>query len=292
MQTSWAVKLASRSPSLVGVIAAAAASPRTTRSRPASPGPAKSPASSKRAAWRCHAAGGRGPMSLATYEEARPWARAIKEEVMTRRMPKWHAVRGYGDFSNDPSLSPFEIALIAAWADGGAPRGTDGGRERPRRSRSAQARPAARRRARAPSALPCGEQPAARGHAAGRSARHSSRSVVRRHRGSAARRPAGNRRLDHALRSGVFDHLWLRVPLDSATARHGHPITEPRSCACSAHVSTAPSMTNGAVTTPPGAETAPTSCSGPARERRAQTSRIGPLVPTPSGCPCIAAVRS
>ena len=48
---------------------------------------------------------GRGPMSLATYEDARPWARAIKEEVMTRRMPKWHAVRGYGDFSNDPSLS-------------------------------------------------------------------------------------------------------------------------------------------------------------------------------------------
>jgi hypothetical protein len=38
-------------------------------------------------------------------------------------MPKWQAVRGYGDFSNDPSLSPFEIALVSAWADGGAPRG-------------------------------------------------------------------------------------------------------------------------------------------------------------------------
>ena len=73
----------------------------------------------------CHAPDGRGPMSLRTYEDARPWARAIKEEVMTRRMPKWHAVRGYGDFSNDPSLSAFEIALIAAWADGGAPRGVD-----------------------------------------------------------------------------------------------------------------------------------------------------------------------
>jgi hypothetical protein len=73
----------------------------------------------------CHAPDGRGPMSLVTYEDARPWARTIKEEVMTRRMPKWHAVRGYGDFSNDPSLSPFEIALIAAWADGGAPRGTE-----------------------------------------------------------------------------------------------------------------------------------------------------------------------
>jgi hypothetical protein len=69
----------------------------------------------------CHRAGGRAPMSLRTYAEARPWARAIKEEVLTRRMPKWHAARGYGDLANDPSLSPFEIALIASWVDGGAP---------------------------------------------------------------------------------------------------------------------------------------------------------------------------
>ena len=61
-------------------------------------------------------------MSLATYEEARPWAKAMKEEVLARRMPKWHVVRGYGDFSNDPSLSAFEVALIASWVDGGAPR--------------------------------------------------------------------------------------------------------------------------------------------------------------------------
>lgn len=70
----------------------------------------------------CHASGGRAPMSLATYEEARPWARAIREEVLTRRMPLWHVVRGYGDFANDPSLSAFEIALITAWVDGGAPK--------------------------------------------------------------------------------------------------------------------------------------------------------------------------
>jgi hypothetical protein len=70
----------------------------------------------------CHAPGGRAPMPLTTYEEVRPWARAIKEEVLTRRMPKWHVVRGYGDFTNDPTLSSFEIALIAAWADGGAPK--------------------------------------------------------------------------------------------------------------------------------------------------------------------------
>jgi hypothetical protein len=62
-------------------------------------------------------------MSLATWSEARPWAKAIKEEVLARRMPPWNAVRGYGAFANDPSLSAFEIDLIAAWADGGAPRG-------------------------------------------------------------------------------------------------------------------------------------------------------------------------
>ena len=74
----------------------------------------------------CHAPGGRAPMALTTYDEVRPWARAIKEEVLTRRMPKWHVVRGYGDFKNDPTLSPFEIGLIAAWVDGGAPKAPAG----------------------------------------------------------------------------------------------------------------------------------------------------------------------
>lgn len=69
----------------------------------------------------CHSPGGAAPMSLATYKEVRPWARAIREEVLARRMPKWPVVRGYGDFTNDPSLSPFEVALITAWVDGGAP---------------------------------------------------------------------------------------------------------------------------------------------------------------------------
>ena len=70
---------------------------------------------------QCHRPGGRAPMALTTYAEARPWARAIRHEVVTRRMPVWHAARGYGDFANDPSLSPHEIALVAAWVDGGAP---------------------------------------------------------------------------------------------------------------------------------------------------------------------------
>jgi mono/diheme cytochrome c family protein len=69
----------------------------------------------------CHRPGGRSAIALATYQQARPWAVAIKEEVLTRRMPKWNAARGFGEFANDPSLAPFEIALIAGWVDGGAP---------------------------------------------------------------------------------------------------------------------------------------------------------------------------
>jgi hypothetical protein len=96
-------------------------------------------------------------MSLATFEEARPWARAIKEETMTRRMPKWQAARGYGDFRNDPSLSPFEIALIAAWADGGAPRGTKAD-ERAAETPRKRAAPIDLDGARSLT-LPCGDQP-------------------------------------------------------------------------------------------------------------------------------------
>jgi hypothetical protein len=73
----------------------------------------------------CHTAGGSAPMPLTTYDQARPWARAIKEAALVRHMPNWRAARGYGDFLDDPSLSPFEIALVSAWADGGAPRGTE-----------------------------------------------------------------------------------------------------------------------------------------------------------------------
>ena len=69
---------------------------------------------------KCHNPDGKGPMSLVTYEDARPYANAMREEVLARNMPKWHAARGYGQFANDPALSPFEIALIVAWVDGGA----------------------------------------------------------------------------------------------------------------------------------------------------------------------------
>ncbi len=73
----------------------------------------------------CHRAGQIAPMSLVTYEETRPWAKAIKERVVTRNMPPWHLDKTVGiqQFQNDFSLSDQQIALIARWADGGAPRG-------------------------------------------------------------------------------------------------------------------------------------------------------------------------
>jgi hypothetical protein len=71
----------------------------------------------------CHVAGGFGPMSLATYDDARVAAKAVRGEVLARRMPPWPAARGFGDFMNDHSLTPLEIELITAWADGGTPAG-------------------------------------------------------------------------------------------------------------------------------------------------------------------------
>lgn len=159
----------------------------------------------------CHAPNARGTMSLATYEDARPWARAIKEEVMSRRMPTWHAVRGYGDFSNDPSLSPFEIALVARWADGGAPRGTEADIRReanPTPARLSEGRPAGAREV----TLPCGEQPAPEGTLlAVRPALERDGSV-----GIEVRLPSGRRQIVAWIR-GVEPETpttyWLRVPL-------------------------------------------------------------------------------
>ena len=58
-----------------------------------------------------------------TYEEARPWAKAIKEEVLARRMPPWNAVKGFGDFKNDRGLTQEQIEMLADWVEGGAPEG-------------------------------------------------------------------------------------------------------------------------------------------------------------------------
>ncbi|MEX2299448.1 MAG: cytochrome c [Bryobacterales bacterium] len=73
----------------------------------------------------CHHEGGGAPMPLTTYEQVRPWAKAIKYEILSRRMPPWDAVKGYGEFGNDLSLSQDDIAKISSWVEGGAPEGSD-----------------------------------------------------------------------------------------------------------------------------------------------------------------------
>lgn len=70
----------------------------------------------------CHRDGG-SAFSLATYQDARPWAKAIKEEVLERRMPPFGAVKGFSDLLADQSLMQEQIELISAWVEGGAPEG-------------------------------------------------------------------------------------------------------------------------------------------------------------------------
>lgn len=80
----------------------------------------------------CHRPGGMAPMSLVTYEESRPWARSIKEKVVTRYMPPWHIDRTVGEYYPDPSLSDEEIAAVASWVDGGAMKGNPADAPAPR----------------------------------------------------------------------------------------------------------------------------------------------------------------
>jgi len=79
----------------------------------------------QRSCQNCHRAGQIGPMPLMTYEDARPWARAIKQQVVQRNMPPWYIDRAVGvrKFKNDPSLSDDEVTLISKWVDAGAPLG-------------------------------------------------------------------------------------------------------------------------------------------------------------------------
>jgi elongation factor P hydroxylase len=71
----------------------------------------------------CHRAGEIGPMPLMTFEQVRPWAKAIKNSVSSRKMPPWFAEAGVGHFGNDRSMSQKEIDTINAWVDAGAPAG-------------------------------------------------------------------------------------------------------------------------------------------------------------------------
>jgi hypothetical protein len=71
----------------------------------------------------CHRTGEIAPMSLLTYEQARPWAKSIREKVSQGQMPPWHASEPRGTFLNDRRLTDQEKATLVRWAEAGAPQG-------------------------------------------------------------------------------------------------------------------------------------------------------------------------
>ena len=73
----------------------------------------------------CHRKGTAAPMSLVSYEETRPWAKSIRERVITHNMPPWHLDKTVGiqEFQNDRSLSDSQVATIVRWVDSGSPMG-------------------------------------------------------------------------------------------------------------------------------------------------------------------------
>ena len=78
----------------------------------------------------CHYEGG-STFSLMTYDDARPWAVSIREEILSRSMPPWGAVKGFGTFRNDGALSPAQTNMILSWIEGGVPEGDPGDRPNP-----------------------------------------------------------------------------------------------------------------------------------------------------------------
>ncbi|HXU40331.1 MAG TPA: DUF3471 domain-containing protein [Blastocatellia bacterium] len=68
----------------------------------------------------CHRPGEAAPFSVLSYKDVRPWARSIKEKVVSRQMPPWHADPHVGQWANDPRLTQAQVETISAWVDGGA----------------------------------------------------------------------------------------------------------------------------------------------------------------------------
>jgi hypothetical protein len=156
---------------------------------------------------RCHSPAGKGPMSLVTYDDARPYAAAMREEVLARRMPKWHAARGYGAFSNDPSLSAFDIALIVSWADGGALHG-----DAPPKPKAEVAAPAWREPRARDVKLACGDRPLPSGRLLGLRPQLREGDSA----GFTAILPGGRQEIVAWIRdyeAEFADTYWLRTPL-------------------------------------------------------------------------------
>jgi hypothetical protein len=80
---------------------------------------------------QCHRPNDIAPMSLLDYRSARPWAKSIREAVLSRKMPPWFADPQFGHFANDARLSTSELETIKAWVDAGAPEGDVKDRPKP-----------------------------------------------------------------------------------------------------------------------------------------------------------------
>ncbi|MGH9803000.1 MAG: c-type cytochrome, partial [Blastocatellia bacterium] len=72
----------------------------------------------------CHRAGEIAPFSVMSFKDVRPWAKSIKEKVVGKQMPPWHADPNHGEWVNDRRLSQAQIDLISAWVDGGTKEGS------------------------------------------------------------------------------------------------------------------------------------------------------------------------
>jgi hypothetical protein len=81
----------------------------------------------------CHRSGEIGPMPLMTYQQVRPWAKAMRASVVEGKMPPWPINPHYGKFENDRSLSKQQIDLFTAWVDNGAPEGNPADAPSPRK---------------------------------------------------------------------------------------------------------------------------------------------------------------
>lgn len=86
----------------------------------------------QRSCQECHRPGEIAPMALLTYEQVRPYAKAIKADVLLHKMPPWPADPHFSKFENDRSLTPEEIQILAAWADSGAKEGDKSAAPNPR----------------------------------------------------------------------------------------------------------------------------------------------------------------
>src|SRR5262245_41588216 len=125
---------------VLALVVAGAMYPALRAQQPASPGSASvtftrdvAPILQK-PCQHCHRPGAIAPMSLLTYQDARPWARSIKAKVVAREMPPWYIDRHIGitKFKDDPSLTDAEIATITKWVDYGAPQGNPDEMPKPR----------------------------------------------------------------------------------------------------------------------------------------------------------------